>query len=104
MFPKRAIQLIGCKGGRTIKMVDGSACGVIGSRTVKIIERDETVHVLETVQYVLEARYNLVSIRVLDEEGCGIQVQQGVITFRQVDKVILEGEKCGGLYKLKERT
>jgi len=39
---------------------------------------------------------------VLDEEGCRIQVQQGVVTVSQGDRVILEGEKCGGLYKLKE--
>jgi len=57
---------------------------------------------MEAVQYVSEAQYNLISIRVLDEKGCRIQVQQGVITVSQKDRVILEGEKCGGLYKLKE--
>jgi len=45
-------------------------------------------------------RYNLISIRVLDEEGYRIQVQQGVVTVNQGDVVILEREKCGGLYKL----
>jgi len=39
---------------------------------------------------------------VLDEEGCWIHVQQGVVTVSQGDRVILEEEKCGGLYKLKE--
>jgi len=29
-------------------------------------------------------------------------VQQGVVTVSQGDRVILKGEKCGGLYKLKE--
>jgi len=57
---------------------------------------------MEVVRYVPEARYNLLSIRVLDEEGYWIQVQQGVVTVSQGDTVILEGEKCGGLYKLKE--
>ena len=61
------------------------------------------VRALEAIQYVPEERYNLISIRVLDEEGCRIQVQQGVITVSQGDRVILEGEKCGGLYKLKEK-
>ena len=27
---------------------------------------------------------------------------QGVVTVSQGDRLILEGEKCGGLYKLKE--
>ena len=56
-------------------MIDGSTCEIIGTGTVKIIERDRTVHALEAVLYVPEAWYNLISIRVLDEEGCRIQVQ-----------------------------
>ena len=42
--------------------------------------------------------------RVLDEEERQIQVQQGVVMVSQEDKVILKEEKCGGLYKLKERN
>ena len=29
-------------------------------------------------------------------------MQQGIVTVSQGDRVILKGEKCGGLYKLKE--
>jgi len=83
-------------------MVDGSACEVIDTGTVKVTGRDVTVRALEAVWYVPEARYNLISIKVLNEEGCRIQVQQGVVTINQGDVVILEGEKCGGLYKLKK--
>ena len=59
---------------------------------------------LEAVWYVPEARYNLISIRVLDEEGCQIQVQQDIIAVSQGDRVILKGEKYEGLYKLKKRN
>jgi len=83
-------------------MVDDSACEVIETEAVKVIGRDGTVHALEAIRYVPEARYNLISIRVFDEEGCWIQVQQGVVTVSQGDRVILKGEKCGGLYKLNE--
>jgi len=85
-----------------VKMINGSTCKVIGTRTVKVIERDGTMRALEAVRYVPEACYNLISKRVLDEEGCRIQMQQGVVTVSQRDRVILEGEKCEGLYKLKE--
>ena len=51
-----------------------------------------------------EARYNLISIKVLAEEGCQIQRQQHVVTVSQGDKIILKGEKYGRLYKLKEGT
>ena len=40
---------------------------------------------LEVVWYVPETRYNLISIGVLDEEGCLIQVQRGVVTISQGD-------------------
>jgi len=60
------------------------------------------VRALEAVRYVLEARYNLKSIGILDEEGCRIQVQQDVITVNQGDRVIMKGEKCEEIYKLKE--
>ena len=83
----------------TVKVVVGSACKVIGTETVKVTERDEMVHALEVIQYVLEACYNLISIWVLDKEGCQIQVQQGGVTVNQGDRVILEGEKCEGLYQ-----
>ena len=82
----------------TVKMVDGSVCKIIGTGTVKVIERDRMVHVLEAVLYIPEARYNLISICVLDEEGCRVQVNQGIITVSQGDRVILKGEKCEGLY------
>ena len=86
----------------TVKIVDDSACEVIDTGTIKVTRRDRTLRALEAVQYVLEAWYNLISIRVLDEEGCRIQVQQSVVTVSQGDRVIPEGEKCGRLYKLKE--
>jgi len=48
-------------------MVDGLTCEVIGTVTIKVTGRDG-VRALEAFRYVPEARYNLISIRVLDEE------------------------------------
>ena len=55
------------KEEETVKMVDDSACEVIGIRTVKVTERDGMVRALEAVCYVPKVRYNLIYIRVLDE-------------------------------------
>jgi len=55
-----------------VKMVDDSACEVIGTGTVKVLERDRMVRTLEAVRYVPEIYYNLISIRVLDEKECRI--------------------------------
>ena len=68
------------KEKETVKMVDGSACEVIDTRIINVTRRDGTMRAMEAVQYVLEARYNLISIGVLDEEECWIEVQQGVVT------------------------
>ena len=54
--------------------MDGSTCEVIDTGTFKVTEKDEMVRALEVIWYVPEARYNLISIRVFDEEGCQIQV------------------------------
>ena len=66
-------------------------------------ERDGTVRVLEAIQYVSEARYNLISIGVLYKKGCRIQLQKNV-TVSQRDRIILKGEKCEELYKLKKEN
>ena len=55
-----------------VKMVDGSACEIIDTGTFKVTERGGMVPALEAIRYVPEARYNLISIRVIDEEGCQI--------------------------------
>ena len=102
MFSKGVVQLLGCK--RIVKMVDSSACEVIDTGTVKVTKRNGTVCALEAVWYVPEAQYNPISIRVLGKEECRIQVQQCVVTIIQGDEVILEGERCGGLYKLKKEN
>ena len=59
------------KEKRLVKMVDGSACEVIGIRTVKGTERDGMVRALEAVQYVPKALYNLISI------GCSTKKDAG---------------------------
>jgi len=41
---------------------------------------------------------------VLDEERCQILVQQDAFIVNQGDMIILEGEKYGGTYKLKEEN
>ena len=55
------------KEERIVKIVDGPACKVVCTGTVNVTGRDGTVHALEEVRYIPEARYNLISIGVLSE-------------------------------------
>jgi len=88
----------------TVKMVNGSTCEIIGTKIINVTYRDGTVHALKAVWYVSEVWYNLIFIGVLDKEGCLIQMQQGIAKISYRDMVILKGEKCGGVYKLKEEN
>jgi len=45
-----------------------SAGKVVSTGTTNVTRRDEMVHALETIRYVLKARDNLIFIGVLDEE------------------------------------
>jgi len=85
-----------------VKIVDGSAFEAISTGIVNVTCKDGPMSALQAAQYASEARYYLISLGVLDEIGHQIKMQQGFITVCQEDKVILEGEKCGGIYKLKE--
>ena len=55
--------------------MDGSTYEFINTGTIKVTERDWMARALEAIQYILEARYNLIFMWVLDEEECQIQVQ-----------------------------
>ena len=67
---KELFNLLVAKKEGTVKMVDGSACEVISTGTVKVKERDVPVY-SRGGPYVPEARYNLISIGVLDKKGAG---------------------------------
>ena len=77
-----------------IKMVDSSTCEVIGTVTVNVTGRDRTMRTLEAFQYFSEIQYNLISLWMLNSEGCQVQVQLVVVTVSEEDRVILKGEKC----------
>ena len=63
MFLKKLFNSLVAKKERIIKIVDGSAREIIDTGTVNVTERDGTVRALEVVQYVSEARCNLISIK-----------------------------------------
>jgi len=65
-FQKELFNFLLAKEEGIVKMVDDLACEVISTGTVKITERDVIVCALEAVQYVPKARYNLISIKVLE--------------------------------------
>jgi len=85
-------------------MVDCLSCEVINTGTFNITGRDKMVCALEAIWYVPKVWYNLISIGLLDSEGCQIQVQYRVVTIRQEDRVILKAEKCGEICKLNEEN
>jgi len=53
MFQKELFNSLVAKEKWIVKMVDGSACKIIGTGIIKITERDEIRHALEAIRYVL---------------------------------------------------
>jgi len=54
-----------------VKMVNGSACKIIGTGTVKVTKRDRMMCALEAVWYVPEVHYNVISIKMLTKKDAG---------------------------------
>ena len=82
-------------------MVNDSAGKYIGTETVNITCKDGMVHAPEAVWYVPDAWYNLIHRsarrrRMPDPNATRCHHNY----LRRM--IILRGEKCGGIYKLKE--
>ena len=92
------------KKEKVVRLANGTVCRVHGEGTVHIAGNDGAVHTLEEVQYAPKVCMNLISLGVLDQAGCEIQMHKGVITVSKESRVILHGKKCGGLYKLQENS
>ena len=69
------------------------------------VNMNEGKAVLEHLNFFNKVISEFLTVNVkIDEERYRIQVQQGVVTVSLEDRIILEGEKCGGLYKMKEEN
>ncbi|KAK4841553.1 hypothetical protein QYF36_006375 [Acer negundo] len=90
--------------GGSVLMGDNQQCLVEGIGSVAIRMYDGMVRVFSNVRYVPNLKRNLISLGVLDEEGCCYKAEKGVLKVSRGSLVILKGDKRNSLYVLKGVT
>ena len=83
-------------GGR-VMMGNNAICRVIGN---KLKLHDNSILELKQVKHVPDLKRNLISLGMLDQIGCVVKVQQGIISVVKGSLVLLKEIKKNGLYVL----
>lgn len=91
------------KGG-TVLMGNDASCKVLGIGSVKIKMFDGIVRTFNDVRYVPELKKNLISLGLLDSQGCTYTAEGGKLKITKGALVIMKGQKTRNLYKLVGNT
>ena len=88
-----------------VRFGDGSRVEIRGVGAVTIAGRNQVHRVLTKVYYIPSLRCNIVSLGQLEEAGCRVEIDRGVLTvFERVDgvlNVLIKAERKDRLYTLK---
>lgn len=76
------------------------ACKIMGYGTIRIKMHDEAVRTLRNVRHVPNFRKNLISLGVLEENGCKIILENGVLKVVRGSLVVMKGVRHRNLYPL----
>ncbi|KAH9786526.1 hypothetical protein KPL71_010287 [Citrus sinensis] len=90
-------------GGR-VMMGNNAICRVIGIGVIKLKLHDNSILELKQVRHVPDLKRNLISLGMLDQIGCVVKVQQGIMSVVKGSLVLLKGIKKNGLYVLEGTT
>ena len=90
-------------GGR-VMMGNNAICRVIGIGVIKLKLHDNSILELKQVRHVPDLKRNLISLGMLDQIGCVVKVQQGIMSVVKGPLVLLKGIRKNGLYVLEGTT
>ena len=79
-------------------------CRVIGIGVIKLKLHDNSILELKQVRHVHNLKRNLISLGLLDQIGCVVKVQQGIMSVVKGSLVLLKGIRKNGLYVLEGTT
>ena len=85
-------------------MRNNSVCKVVGIGTVSLKMYNDIVRELTQVRHFPKLKRNLISIGMLDQTGCVIKVENGILKVVRGSIVIMKGTKQNGLYVLNGHT
>lgn len=70
----------------------------IGNINLKL--RDDTIRELKQARYVLNLKRNLISLGMLDQMGCSVRIESGVMKIVKGTMVIMKGNRKNGMFIL----
>ncbi|KAK3038286.1 hypothetical protein RJ639_029874 [Escallonia herrerae] len=90
-------------GGKVL-MGNNVTCKVVGIGSIQIRMHDGIVRTLTDVRHVPELRKNLISLGMLDSNGCSYRATGGVMRIMKGALVVMKGLKQNSLYLLQGST
>ncbi|XP_072071805.1 uncharacterized mitochondrial protein AtMg00300-like [Arachis hypogaea] len=81
-------------------MGNDHACKNVGLGTIRIKMHDGIVRTLKDVRHIPDLRKNLISIGLLEKNGCKIVAENGVLKVVRGSLVVMKGVRHGNLYSL----
>lgn len=86
-------------GGKVI-MGNNAMCRITGIGNVKLKLNDDTVRIVTNVRHVPEMKRNLISLGMLESEGCSYTAEDGILKVLRESLVIMKGLRENGIYLL----
>ncbi|KAK2970683.1 hypothetical protein RJ640_001943 [Escallonia rubra] len=90
-------------GGKFL-MGNDVVCKVVGICSIQIRMHNGTVKTLTDVRHILEMRKNIISLGILDSNGCSYRAAGGVMRIMKDALVVMKGLKQNSLYLLQGCT
>ena len=87
--------------GDSVYMGNNQDCEIIGVGLVLLKLFDNREVLLKGVRHVPKLKRNLVSLGMLDDLGCFIYIERGLMKVKRQGKVVLTSRKVEGLYTVK---
>ncbi|XP_072077901.1 uncharacterized mitochondrial protein AtMg00300-like [Arachis hypogaea] len=81
-------------------MGNDHACKTVRLGTIRIKMHDGGVRTLKDVRHIPDLRKNLISIGLLEKNGCKIVVKKGVLKVFRSSLVVMKGVRHGNLYSI----
>ncbi|KAH9682681.1 hypothetical protein KPL71_027445 [Citrus sinensis] len=86
--------------GGEVLMGNNTMCKVVGLGTIRFKMFDGMIRELRDVRHIPDLKRNLISLGTLDQIGCSIKVESGVMKVVRGSIVVMKGNKQNGLYVL----
>ncbi|KAH9702699.1 hypothetical protein KPL70_010850 [Citrus sinensis] len=86
--------------GGEVLMGNNTMCKVVRLGTIRFKMFDGMIRELRDVRHIPDLKRNLISLGTLDQIGCSIKVESGVMKVVRGSIVVMKGNKQNGLYVL----